>query len=81
MLSFFSLSAICREKKAKTSYFKFTALEVFECVFQLHYVAADSHYSRSMAPLKTYLAERSTHELITLIGCGKMFDTKLLAII
>lgn len=72
-----------QRKKAKTSYFKFTALEVFECVFQLHYVAADSHYSRSMAPLKTYLADLSpsTHELITLIGCGKMFDTKLLAII
>lgn len=49
-------------------------------VIVFYYVATQSHYFRSVAPLKIYLAERSVQELITLIGSGKIVAT-LVAII
>lgn len=74
-----------KSKNGEQLYNKITSLHnqsLLWICFPLHYVAEHSHYSRSMAPLKTYLADRSAaQELITLIGSGKMFDTKLPAII
>lgn len=74
-----------KSKNGEQLYNKITSLHnqsLLWICFPLHYVAEHSHYPRSMAPLKTYLADRSAaQELITLIGSGKMFDTKLPAII